>query len=116
LTFLDTVDVRLCRSRRGWGEDILNRRLDHFKNAAPDRFMVLVVWAVKWGTRRINLADGRHPGCASRARGAQGLKIWKPFGLQRAISMARSFRRFRLGPSGRQQELNLPVLIPSATR
>lgn len=67
----------------GWGEDILNRHLDHFKQPAPDRFKICggVEWA-KWA----DLGDA-FPDCAARRlsvqkeRGAEGLKIWKPLGL-----------------------------------
>lgn len=67
----------------GWGEDILDRHLDHFKNAAPDRFQVFggVDWSQwpqmgdafpDWAAKRLR---------AQKERGAQGLKIWKPLGL-----------------------------------
>jgi predicted TIM-barrel fold metal-dependent hydrolase len=67
----------------GWGEDILNRHLDHFKAGAPERFQVFggVDWSAwptqgnrfpEWAAQRLR---------AQAARGAQGLKIWKPFGL-----------------------------------
>lgn len=67
----------------GWGEDILQRHLDYFKAPAPDRFQVFggVDWA-QWpaqGDRFGEWAAGR---LREQARwGAQGLKIWKPFGL-----------------------------------
>jgi len=68
----------------GWGEDILNKHLDHFKNAAPERFQIFggVDWSQwkdkgeafpEWVVKRLHL---------QKERGAQGLKIWKPFGLQ----------------------------------
>jgi len=67
----------------GWGEDILHAHLDAFKNPAPDRFQVFggvnwEPWAEKgdrfgeWAAERFRLQV---------ARGAQGLKIWKIFGL-----------------------------------
>ncbi|HXV44335.1 MAG TPA: amidohydrolase family protein, partial [Anaerolineae bacterium] len=67
----------------GWGEDILHQRLDKFKAAAPERFCIFggVNWAAwpdhgdgfgEWAATRLR---------AQAARGAQGLKIWKPFGL-----------------------------------
>ena len=67
----------------GWGEEILERHLDHFKNAAPDRFQIFggVDWSKwqemgnafpEWAAKRLG---------AQKGRGAQGLKIWKPLGL-----------------------------------
>ncbi len=68
----------------GWGEDILRHRLDTFKSRAPDRYTVFggVNWA-RWP----EFGDGFGEWAAGRLReqarwGAQGLKIWKPFGLQ----------------------------------
>src|SRR5512138_2783975 len=66
----------------GWGEEILERHLDHFKNAAPDRFQIFggVDWSrwremgnafPEWAARRLR---------AQKERCAQGLKIWKPLG------------------------------------
>lgn len=68
----------------GWGEEILERHLDHFKNAAPNRFQIFggVDWSQwrergdafpEWAAKRLR---------AQKERGAQGLKIWKPLGLQ----------------------------------
>lgn len=67
----------------GWGEEILQRHLAHFKQAAPDRFVVFGgvnwdAWAEhgddfpEWAAERLRVQKGW---------GAQGLKIWKPFGL-----------------------------------
>jgi predicted TIM-barrel fold metal-dependent hydrolase len=67
----------------GWGEDILNAHLDHFKVKAPERFQVFggVDWS-QWESK----GDGFPEWAAGRLkiqkeRGAQGLKIWKKFGL-----------------------------------
>jgi predicted TIM-barrel fold metal-dependent hydrolase len=68
----------------GWGEEILHRHLDHFKAAAPERFLIFggVDWSAwdrhgdrfgEWAAQRL---------LVQAAAGAQGLKIWKPFGLQ----------------------------------
>ena len=67
----------------GWGEDILNAHLDHFKAKAPERFQVF--GGVDWPQWE-RLGDGFPEWAASRLRvqkerGAQGLKIWKGFGL-----------------------------------
>jgi predicted TIM-barrel fold metal-dependent hydrolase len=67
----------------GWGEEILNAHLDHFKQPAPERFQVFggVDWAQwpergaafpEWAANRLQ---------AQKERGAQGLKIWKGLGL-----------------------------------
>jgi len=67
----------------GWGEDILNAHLDYFKAKAPERFQVFggVDWS-QWESKK----DGFPEWAAGRLkfqkeRGAQGLKIWKGFGL-----------------------------------
>lgn len=81
---LDEAHVRVYVDLDGgWGEDILNHHLDHFKAAAPERFLVFggVDWS-RWaehGDRFGEWAAARLRNQA--ARGAQGLKIWKPFGL-----------------------------------
>ena len=84
LDVLDEAGVRtFVDLDGGWGEDILHRHLDHFKAAAPERFQVFggVDWAA-WAEQ----GDGFGEWAAVRlraqaARGAQGLKIWKGFGL-----------------------------------
>jgi predicted TIM-barrel fold metal-dependent hydrolase len=67
----------------GWGEDILHQHLDYFKSKAPERFQIFggVDWS-KWESMGDGFADwaaGRLK--AQKKAGAQGLKIWKPFGL-----------------------------------
>jgi predicted TIM-barrel fold metal-dependent hydrolase len=68
----------------GWGEPLLNAHLDLFKARAPQRFQVFggvdwSQWASKgeafpeWAARRLEI-QAEH--------GAQGLKVWKAFGLQ----------------------------------
>ena len=100
----------------GWGEDILDHHLAHFKAAAPDRFAVFggVDWA-QWATH----GDGFGIWAAQRLRvqvrrGAQGLKIWKPFGLtvtdQHGAVVAVDDQR--LDPLwAAAGELDVPVLI-----
>jgi predicted TIM-barrel fold metal-dependent hydrolase len=68
----------------GWGEDVLNKHLDHFKNGAPERFYHFggIDWS-QWpeqGDRFAEWATARL--CEQVRRGAQGLKVWKPFGLR----------------------------------
>ena len=85
LDILDEYDVRVYVDLDGgWGEQILETHLDHFKAAAPERFRVYggVAWE-KWpehGDRFGEWAADRLRKQA--ARGAQGLKIWKPLGLE----------------------------------
>jgi len=67
----------------GWGEDVLQQHLDYFKKPAPERF--LVFGGVDWNAWH-DKGEGFGEWAASRLReqvrwGAQGLKIWKPFGL-----------------------------------
>ena len=68
----------------GWSEELFHHHLDIFKAKAPERFCVFggldwTRWAEmgnefpNWVTKRLR---------AQKARGAAGLKIWKPFGLQ----------------------------------
>jgi predicted TIM-barrel fold metal-dependent hydrolase len=84
---LDVLDAAHVRAYvdldGGWSEAILQHHLDHFKQAAPERFQVyggvdFAAWPEygdafgEWAARRLRLQAGW---------GAQGLKIWKPFGL-----------------------------------
>ena len=67
----------------GWGEDVLADRLRRFKAYAPDRYRVYggVNWAL-WADEGAAFASRAAARLrAQAARGAQGLKIWKPFGL-----------------------------------
>jgi predicted TIM-barrel fold metal-dependent hydrolase len=87
IELLDLLDqagiVRYVDLDGGWGEDILNTHLDHFKQPAPERFQIFggVDWS-KWvelGDEFPEWAAGRLR--AQKERGAQGLKIWKGLGL-----------------------------------
>ena len=67
----------------GWGEEILHAHLKYFKEGAPERFQIFggVDWS-QWEMRGDGFADwaaGRLK--VQKEAGAQGLKIWKPFGL-----------------------------------
>ncbi len=100
----------------GWGETILQAHLDRRKTAAPARFQVFggVDWAAwpeqgahfpEYAARRLEVQAGW---------GAQGLKIWKPFGL--AVKDDSGQRvpvdDARLDPLWQAAaELRLPVLI-----
>ncbi len=114
---LDEAGVRLYIDLDGgWGEDILHRHLDHFKAAHPDRFRVFggVDWSAwaeqgdlfpEWAANRLR---------QQAARGAEGLKIWKPFGLKACDHQGKLVRvdDSRLSPIWQTAgELGLPVLI-----
>jgi predicted TIM-barrel fold metal-dependent hydrolase len=100
----------------GWGEDLLNAHLDLFKAAAPERFRIFggVDWS-RWpelGERFPEWAANRLR--TQKERGAEGLKIWKPFGLQvrdHNDELARVDDE-RLDPIWQAAaELGLPVLV-----
>jgi predicted TIM-barrel fold metal-dependent hydrolase len=84
LDFMDSVGLRALIDLDGaWGEDLLERHLDLFKTKAPERFAMFggVNWA-SWpehGDRFGDYAASRLR--AQVRRGAQGLKVWKDFGL-----------------------------------
>jgi predicted TIM-barrel fold metal-dependent hydrolase len=117
---LDVLDMagvqRYVDLDGGWGEDILQAHLDHFKAAAPERFAIFggVNWSAwpehgngfgEWAAARLR---------KQAARGAQGLKIWKPFGLQVQDQRGQlvPIDDARLDPLwATAAELNLPVLI-----
>jgi predicted TIM-barrel fold metal-dependent hydrolase len=68
----------------GWGEAILDAHLQHFKEKAPDRFVHFggVDWS-QWPVHGNAFGDWAAKRFRDQARrGAEGLKIWKPFGLQ----------------------------------
>jgi predicted TIM-barrel fold metal-dependent hydrolase len=75
--------VRYIDLDGGWGEALLDAHLKHFKEPAPERFQIFggvdwSQWAEK-GSAFPEWAAGRLR--AQKARGAQGLKIWKGLGL-----------------------------------
>jgi predicted TIM-barrel fold metal-dependent hydrolase len=100
----------------GWGEEILYRHLDYFKARAPERFQIFggVDWS-RWKEMGNRFPDW----AASRLRvqkeaGTQGLKIWKPFGLQVKDDQAQLVKvdDARLSPIWETAgQLGLPVLI-----
>jgi predicted TIM-barrel fold metal-dependent hydrolase len=100
----------------GWGETILHRHLDHFKAAAPERFRIFggVEWS-GWEAQGDRFGDWAAARLrAQAARGAEGLKIWKPFGLH--VRAHRGQRVAvddpRLDPVwAAAAELRLPVLV-----
>lgn len=100
----------------GWGEAVLDDRLRRYKAFAPDRYRVFggVDWA-RWADEGAAFADRSAARLrAQAARGAEGLKIWKPFGLHVTDDAGRLARIDdpRLDPVwAAAGELGLPVLI-----
>lgn len=100
----------------GWGEAIFEQRLDKFKAAAPERFYIF--GGVDW-SRWPELGDGFIDHAVRRleaqaARGADGLKIWKPLGLSVRDSQGQlaAVDDPRLDPIWQAAgELKLPVMI-----
>jgi predicted TIM-barrel fold metal-dependent hydrolase len=84
LDVLDQSGVRvLVDLDGGWGEHILENHLDHFKQAAPERFMHFggVDWST-WSEQGDHFGEGAADRLHAQVlRGAQGLKIWKGLGL-----------------------------------
>lgn len=100
----------------GWGEEILYRHLNHFKAAAPERFQIFggVDWSA-WATQGDHFGEWAAQRLrAQAAAGAQGLKIWKKFGLQVRDHHDRlvAVNDPRLAPLwATAGELGLPVMI-----
>lgn len=100
----------------GWGEDVLEQHLDHFKAAAPDRFAVFGgVDFSKWDEHGDKFGEWAAKRFREQvARGAQGLKLWKPFGLTYRDQHGKliSIDDERLDPVFETvAELNVPVVI-----
>jgi len=84
LDHLDAAGViRFIDLDGGWGEHILNKHLDLFKQPAPERFHIFggVDWSKwaemgnafpEWAANRLKV---------QKERGAEGLKLWKVLGL-----------------------------------
>ena len=100
----------------GWGEEILYSHLKYFKEGAPERFQIFggVDWA-KWAS----MGDVFPEWAAGRLKvqkeaGAQGLKIWKGFGLYVKDQNGQLVKvdDSRLSPIwATAGELGLPVLV-----
>ncbi len=85
VSVLDEAHVQVLINLDGmWSEEVLNRHLDHFKAAAPERFCIFggvnwEAWAEQgdhfgeWAAARLH---------QQAARGAEGFKVWKTLGLQ----------------------------------
>ena len=100
----------------GWGEEILYRHLDHYKGGAPDRFFHFggVDWS-RWPEQGDDFAEWAAARLRDQVRrGAQGLKIWKGFGLQVRDQHGQlvAVDDHRLDPVWQAAaELQVPVLI-----
>jgi predicted TIM-barrel fold metal-dependent hydrolase len=100
----------------GWGEELLYQHLRDFKEKAPERFQVFggVDWS-KWPTMGDGFVDWAITRLEVQKRaGAQGLKIWKPFGLHVRDDAGQLVKvdDARLRPMWETAgQLGLPVLI-----
>lgn len=100
----------------GWGEDVLQQHLDHFKQPVPDRFAVFggVNWDA-WAEKGHRFPQWAAQRLREQAKwGAQGLKIWKPFGLHVRDQRGKLVKvdDVRLDPIWQAAaELNWPVMI-----
>lgn len=120
IDLLDEAEVRLYVDLDGgWGEDILNHHLDYFKNPYPERFRIFggVDWS-QWAQHGDRFGEWAAERFRQQvARGAQGLKIWKPFGLSVRDQHGElvAVDDHRLDPLwATAGELNVPVLIHAA--
>jgi predicted TIM-barrel fold metal-dependent hydrolase len=100
----------------GWGEDILAAHLEKFKGCHPDRFLVFggVNWEMwqslgdefpEWAAERL---------VAQKKAGAQGLKVWKNFGLKVTDNAGKLAKvdDLRLAPIwDTAGEYHLPIII-----
>jgi predicted TIM-barrel fold metal-dependent hydrolase len=82
---LDEAGIRLYVDLDGgWGEQILAEHLKKFKNGFPERFQIFggVDWE-QWKTRGNDFPEWAASRLAAQKEmGAEGLKIWKNFGLR----------------------------------
>lgn len=84
LETLDQVDVQFFVDLDGgWGDAILQHHLEYFKAAAPERFAIFagVDWS-RWPEQGHRFGEWAAAHLRQQASwGAQGLKVWKNFGL-----------------------------------
>jgi len=103
----------------GWGEEVLHNHLDHFKTQSPERFVHFgwIDWK-QWESLGNEFADWAAKRLrAQKARGAQGLKVWKELGLrvkdhQGALVKVDDPRLEPIWDTA--SELDLPVVIHAA--
>jgi predicted TIM-barrel fold metal-dependent hydrolase len=100
----------------GWGEDILQNHLADYKSAAPERFVHFggVDWS-QWTEKGSDFGDWAAERLREQVKlGAQGIKIWKGFGLNVCDPDGNlaPVNDPRLDPLwGAAAELDIPVLI-----
>ena len=100
----------------GWGEQILEQRLEKYKSVAPQRFCIFggVDWS-SWSHKGASFPAWAASRLKEQASlGAQGVKIWKQFGLSVRDADGNLARVDdpRLDPIWQAaDELGLPVLI-----
>jgi len=100
----------------GWGEQVLDHHLQVFKAKAPERFLIFggVDWSA-WAEQGERFPEWAAERLRQQAqRGAQGLKIWKGFGLHVKDHLGQLVRVNdpRLDPLWQTAgDLHLPVLI-----
>jgi predicted TIM-barrel fold metal-dependent hydrolase len=87
-TLLDAMDAAHVRGMvdldGGWGENYLDSHLKYFKEKAPERFVHFggVAWE-RWTEEGNSFGEKAAKRFREQVkRGAEGLKIWKPFGLR----------------------------------
>jgi hypothetical protein len=100
----------------GWGEDVLKAHIDKFKSKFPERFKVFggVNWEM-WKSLGDAFPDWAAEGLTAQKKiGAEGIKIWKNFGLKvyDQQGVLASVDDDRLDPIWLAAgELQLPVMI-----
>ena len=117
LDVLDLAEVKmLVDLDGGWGEAILDKHLDHFKNKAPERFQIFggVDWSM-WDEKKDRFGEwAAHRLEMQIRRGAQGLKAWKILGLHVKDHLGKlvPINDERLDPVwAKAAEFHVPVLI-----
>jgi len=114
---MDTVGVtKMVDLDGGWGEDILDSNLAYFKEKSPERFVHFggVDWS-QWQKHGNNFGTWASERLKAQVqRGAEGLKIWKDFGLhvkdQKGKLVAVNDERLDVLWQT-AAELNIPVLM-----
>jgi predicted TIM-barrel fold metal-dependent hydrolase len=117
LNAMDAANVRaVVDLDGGWGEDILDSHLKYFKEKAPERFVHFggVDWE-RWAEEGNSFGEKAAKRFREQVkRGAEGLKIWKPFGLHVKDQHGKLVKvdDERLAPLWESAgELNVPVLV-----
>ncbi len=117
ITVLDEAGIKMYVDLDGgWGEEILAAHVEKFKTSHPERFQVFggVNWEM-WKTKGDAFPEwAAHRLQVQKSNGADGLKVWKNFGLH---VCDHSGQRVRVDDSRcdviwqAAGELNMPVMI-----